>query len=119
MTEEDQIAGRGQCSGVVRVVEPRVHLRFAGDRIYGLERAVKPRGRGHERSADESIPWFHGAALIVTVLLLSGLDRAAALDGRDVHQPELWVVRAGLPVFAAGDRRTQPFADRSCSRAVA
>jgi hypothetical protein len=38
----------------------------------------------------------------VSVLLLGGLYGAAALDRRDIDEPELRIVGAGLPVLAAG-----------------
>src|SRR5262249_33214034 len=69
-----------------------------------LEAAVQPLV-GLRSAAGEALARLYGAALVDEILLLDGLDRVAALDRRDVEEPELRIVGGRLPVLAAEMRR--------------
>ena len=118
VAQEHQVAGGRERAAVVRIFELQPDLGFAGGRIERLDAAVEPLGR-LAGAAGKPLAPFHRAALVLEVLLLDRLDRVAAFDRRDVEQPELGIVGAGLPVLAAVVRRAQAVALRLGARAMA
>ena len=81
MAQEDEIAGSRQRASIVSVVEPLARLGIARGRVHSFESAVEA-GVRSLGTAGEALTRFHGAALVVAVLLLDSLDGTAAFDRR-------------------------------------